>query len=126
VNPTFADRYRGKAGMLAWMLMRGSGILLAVYALLYVFFLRSARGGAASFDQVVAQFQTPFWLATHVAILGVAVFHLLNGIRLLALEAGYGLRRQRELVWIALALSIGLATLYAVLAYANLPAVVSS
>jgi succinate dehydrogenase / fumarate reductase, cytochrome b subunit len=125
VNPTFADRYRGKVGMLAWMLMRGSGILLTIYALLYVFFLRSAQRGAASFNQVVAQFQTPFWLAVHVAILGITVFHLFNGMRLLALEAGYGLRRQRELFWIALALAVAVTTLFAVLAYANLPAAIS-
>jgi len=125
VNPTFADRYRGKVGMLAWMLMRGSGLVLTIYALVYIFFLRSAQRGAVAFNQVVTQFQTPFWLAVHVAILGVAVFHLFNGIRLLALEAGYGSRRQRELFWIALALALAVTTLFAVLAYANLPAVIS-
>ncbi|WP_029215392.1 succinate dehydrogenase, cytochrome b556 subunit [Kallotenue papyrolyticum] len=120
MNPTYADRYRGKVGMLAWILMRASGLVLTLYALLYVFVLRVARQGPQPFDRLVAQVHTPLWLALHTLLLWLALFHLLNGIRLLALEAGY-LRRQREWFWIGLAISLGLTALFAVLAYARLP-----
>jgi succinate dehydrogenase / fumarate reductase, cytochrome b subunit len=118
VNQTFADRYRATVGMLAWMLMRWSGIILVLYTLAYIFFLRSARQGAAAFDQVMARFQSPFWQVIHIVILALLLFHLFNGIRVLMFDSGYGLNKQRALFWLAMTLTIALTTLYAVLTFA--------
>lgn len=122
MNRTFADRYRGGVGMLAWVLHRLSGLALTAYLLLHLYDLRAAQRGAAAFDQAMAVFRTPFWKAMDLLLIAAVAYHTLNGIRLLAFDNGWGVRNQRQLFWIAFVATIGLFLLSAVLVFSNLPA----
>lgn len=121
MNRTFADRYRGGVGMLAWILHRLSGLALSAYLLLHIYDLRAAQRGAAAFDEALAVFQTPFWKVMDLLLLAAVAFHLLNGIRLLAFDAGWGIRNQRQLFWIAFAGTIAILAFSAVMTFSNLP-----
>lgn len=122
MNRTFSDRYRGGVGMLAWVLHRVSGLALSAYLLLHIYDLRSAQRGAASFNEALAVFQTPFWKVMDLLLLAAVAYHMLNGIRLLAFDAGWGIRNQRQLFWVAFVLTIALFVFSAVLTFSNLPA----
>lgn len=121
MNKTFADRYRGGAGMLAWILHRITGLALTAYLLLHLYDLRAIQTSVASFDEALAVFRTPFWKLMDLLLLAAVAYHMLNGIRLLAFDAGWGLRNQRALFWIALVGTIVILAFSAVMTFANLP-----
>jgi succinate dehydrogenase / fumarate reductase, cytochrome b subunit len=126
VNRTFADRYRGGVGMLAWLLHRVSGLALSAYLLLHIYDLRAAQRGAQAFDEALAVFQTPFWKVMDLLLLAAVLYHGLNGLRLLAFDAGWGIRNQRQLFWIALVVTIGVLFFSAVMTFSNLPTTAGS
>lgn len=108
--------------MLAWVLHRVSGLALSAYLLLHIYDLRAAQRGAASFDEAMAVFRTPFWKVMDLLLLAAVAYHTLNGIRLLAFDAGWGIRNQRQLFWIALGATLVILFFSAVLTFSNLPA----
>jgi succinate dehydrogenase / fumarate reductase cytochrome b subunit len=122
VNRTFADRYRGGVGMLAWILHRITGLALTAYLLLHIYDLRAAQRGAAAFDEAMAVFRSPFWKAMDLLLLAAVAFHLLNGVRLLLFDAGWGIRNQRSLFWIALVGTLAILGFSTVMTFSNLPA----
>lgn len=122
MNRTFADRYRGGVGMLAWILHRITGLALSGYLLLHIYDLRAAQRGAAAFDEAMAVFRSPFWKAMDLLLLAAVAFHLLNGVRLLLFDAGWGIRNQRSLFWIALVGTLAILGFSAVMTFSNLPA----
>lgn len=121
MNRTFADRYRGGVGMLAWVLHRVSGLALSAYLVLHIYDLRSAQRGAASFNETLAVFQAPFWKVMDLLLLAAVAYHMLNGIRLLAFDGGWGVRNQRQLFWIAFVGTIAVLLFSAVMTFAYLP-----
>ena len=123
MNRTFADRYRGGVGMLAWVLHRLSGLALSAYLVLHIYDLRAAQKGAAAFDEALAVFQTPFWKVMDLLLVAAVVYHTLNGIRLLAFDGGWGIRHQRQLFWLALGGTLLVLFFSGVLTFSNLPAV---
>lgn len=121
MNRTLSDRYRGGVGMMSWLLHRVSGLVLSAYLLLHIWDLRAAQRGAASFDQALTTFQSPFWKVMDLLLLLAVLFHSLNGIRLLLFDAGMGLRSQRQLFWLAFGLTIAIFVFSAVMVFSNLP-----
>ncbi len=107
--------------MLAWLLHRLSGLALSAYLLLHIYDLRAAQRGAAAFTEALAVFQTPFWKVMDLLLLAAVLYHGLNGIRLLAFDAGWGIRRQRQLFWIAFVLTIGILLYSTVMVFSHLP-----
>ena len=107
--------------MLAWVLHRLSGLALTAYLLLHLYDLRAAQRGAASFTEALAAFRTPFWKVMDLLLLAAVAYHMLNGIRLLAFDAGWGIRNQRQLFWVALGMTIAIFLFSAVLTFSNLP-----
>lgn len=122
MNQSFSDRYRGGIGMLAWILHRVSGLALSAYLLLHIYDLRAAQRGAEAFTDALAVFQTPFWKVMDLLLVAAVLYHTLNGIRLLAFDAGWGLRNQRQLFWLAFGLTIGILLFSAVMTFTHLPA----
>ncbi len=121
MNGTFADRYRSTVGMLAWILHRLSGLVLTVYVLYHVYYLRAAQQSVQSFNQVLQGSQTPFWRFINLLILLALLFHTFNGIRLLAFDAGKGLGIQRQLFWAAFVLTIAIFLFSAVMVFTYAP-----
>jgi succinate dehydrogenase / fumarate reductase, cytochrome b subunit len=106
---TISDRYRAGAGMLAWILHRISGLALAGYLVIHIWDVSAAyRGGAQSFSEVMATFDTPFWKIMDTLLVAAVVFHTLNGIRILLFDKGIGLRFQRPLFWISFVITLAI------------------
>ena len=81
--------YRWHFPMIASIAHRGSGVVLAMFILFYLWVLHGLTGTPENFDQAVALLHSTFgrlmlWMAA-VAV----VYHFFNGVRFLALDAGW-------------------------------------
>ena len=100
------DLRRRSAGLWAFMLHRLSGIGLVVYLYLHLAVLNQLRGGPQRWDAFVALARSPLFLMLDVILLGGALIHGFNGLRLTLLGFGRGLRWQRLMFWAGLILAV--------------------
>lgn len=90
-------------GAYAWLLHRISGIVLVVYLFLHLWTLGAALDGPEALDARLAIFRQTQFAAFEVLVLVAAAFHLLNGVRLVAVELWSFSRVQRTLFFVVLA-----------------------
>lgn len=106
---TMLDRYRTGVGHLAHILHRISGLALAGYLLIHIIDIGAVtRGGATSFNEAMAVFDTPFWKIMDALLVAAVLFHAFNGIRILMFDAGVGIKYQKSLFWISLMLTLAI------------------
>ena len=72
------------------ILHRATGVVLALGALLFAAWLVAVAGGAEAFEFARAALASVVGKVTLFALSACLVYHLLNGIRHLAWDAGYG------------------------------------
>ena len=104
---------------------RATGVLLSLAAFVLAGWLLAVAGGAEGFDRFTALAASPLGVAALLAVLFSLVYHLLNGIRHLLWDIGWGYEIPRLYLtgWIVVALSIVLTGLVAWLAWsAGVPA----
>ncbi len=82
--------YRWYASMMMSILHRATGIALSVALLLLVWWLVALASGPAAFDRVHSLAGSWFGLLVMFGITVAWAYHLLNGIRHLTWDAGYG------------------------------------
>ena len=109
-----------KMGMWVWLFHRITGIIIVLYGIahLTVISFSLANDSGRAFDRLMALFEIPAVLALEMALLAVILFHSANGLRILIMDMGIGVRVQKALFWGLLA--IGAAAL-ALGVYALLP-----
>ncbi|SFC10960.1 succinate dehydrogenase subunit C [Halobiforma haloterrestris] len=106
-----------KAGMWAWIFHKFTGWMLIGYLFTHIAVL-STSIGAASGDPAMIQAETDVYTTTlqgledlfiirvlEVGLLAVAVFHILNGLRLLMVDLGIGLEAQDKSFYASLILT---------------------
>ena len=94
------------AGMWAWIFHKFTGWVLVGYLFTHIAVLSTATGGAELYtgtlrgleDLLIVRF-------LEVGLLAVAVFHILNGIRLLLVDLGVGLDVQDRSFYASLVLT---------------------
>jgi succinate dehydrogenase / fumarate reductase cytochrome b subunit len=85
--------YRWQYSNTLSILSRITGVALSVGFLLFVYWLAAAASGADAYAQAQAVFAHPL---TRVALVGFSFsffYHLLNGVRHLVWDAGYGFEK---------------------------------
>ena len=83
------------AGMWAWVLHKFTGWVLVGYLFTHIAVLSSAMQGGAVYTETIQTLEGLFVVRVlEVGLLAAAVFHILNGIRLLMVDLGVGLRAQ--------------------------------
>ncbi len=90
-------------GTVAWLLHRLSGVALAVYLIPHFFSVNAARGGPAALDAELAGFASPLFAAAEYVLVLTVAFHLLNGLRIIAIDFLDLSRRQKLLFWLVMA-----------------------
>lgn len=109
----FLLRYKWRAGMLAWILHRVTGLGLIFYLTLHVFVTRQFHEAASITDQVTRtnRFNEIYGILTHplfgileIALLGAVLYHALNGIRVLVVDFFGGARYHKKLWFILMAI----------------------
>lgn len=82
--------YRFQLTSLSSLLHRATGVVLAVGSLLFAAWLAAAAAGAGSFEAIGALLASVPGKVALFAFSACLVYHLLNGIRHLAWDAGHG------------------------------------
>ena len=83
------------AGMWAWIFHKFTGWVLIGYLFTHIAVLSTAMEGAASYNSTIQGLEGLLMIRVlEVGLLAVAVFHILNGIRLLMVDLGIGLESQ--------------------------------
>jgi len=83
------------AGMWAWIFHKFTGWVLAGYLFTHIAVLSSAIEGAETYNTTLQGLEGLFVVRIlEIGLLAVAVFHILNGVRLLMVDLGVGLEAQ--------------------------------
>jgi succinate dehydrogenase / fumarate reductase cytochrome b subunit len=108
VDETFKNWH---SGMLSFLAQRITGLLLVLYLLLHLVSLSSIGGGPDTFKASMKAYDTPFFRLMEWLLLMAVLFHMLNGLRIMAAD-WFGLTRlQRGMFW-----TVAIATIAACLA----------
>ncbi len=96
-----------KTGMWAWVGHRLTGLALVAYVFLHLSFLSTASTGAdgSSFDSLMATTSKPLFVAMDFLLVIVVIYHAMNGFRVVLFDLGVGIRRQKLVFWVSMAVS---------------------
>ena len=99
--------YRGNEGMWSWVLHRISGIGIYFFLLVHVLDTSLIRVSPEAYNAVIATYKNPIMGLGEVVLVGAVVFHAMNGLRIIAVDAFPAATRiQRILFWVVIALVI--------------------
>jgi succinate dehydrogenase / fumarate reductase cytochrome b subunit len=96
-----------KTGMWAWVGHRLTGLALVVYVFMHLSFLTTASlsEGGADFDKLMATTSQPLFVAMDFMLVIIVIYHAMNGFRIMLFDLGVGIRRQKLVFWICMAVS---------------------
>jgi len=100
--------------MYAWVIQRVSGLYLVFFLLTHIMAIAQANFGitTGSMAEVFDVLRNPFWaggsttVAFDLIILGIVAFHGLNGVRIVLLDLGIGVRNHRLSFWVTMVIAI--------------------
>lgn len=117
--------YRPQLTSMLSILHRATGVLLSLAGFVLAAWLLAVAGGSVAFDRFTAAASSPLGQLLLLAVLFSLVYHLLNGIRHLLWDIGWGFEIPRVYAtgWTVVTLSVLLTALVAWLALtAGVPA----
>ncbi len=87
-------------GMWAWILFRVSGLILAGYLFVHIWVISQGRvSGAETLDSLFETFDKPFLVLLDTMLVVAVLYHALNGVRVLLMDVGIGIRRHKAVFW---------------------------
>src|SRR6056297_2198830 len=91
------------AGMWAWIFHKFTGWVLVGYLFTHIAVLSSSLRGAEAYNTTLSGLESLLIVRVlEVGLLAVAVFHILNGVRLLLVDLGIGLEAQDKSFYVSL------------------------
>jgi succinate dehydrogenase / fumarate reductase, cytochrome b subunit len=111
----WADLRRRHLGSAAFLANRVTGLLLIGYLYLHLGVLYLLTEGSGSWASVLRLFKNHYFLAFESLLILFILVHGLNGLRLVLVENGVGVRHQKA--WFTTAMAVS-AALYAVVVLA--------
>jgi succinate dehydrogenase / fumarate reductase cytochrome b subunit len=94
------------AGMWAWIFHKFTGWVLVGYLFTHIAVLSTATVGAGTYTETIQGLESLVIVRVlEVGLLAVAVFHILNGVRLLMIDLGVGLDAQDKSFYASLILT---------------------
>jgi len=105
-----------RLGMYAWLIQRLSGLYLVFFLLAHITAISQASFGVTTgFQaQMFDVLRNPFYLGGSLSVvfdliaLGIIAFHGLNGVRIVFLDLGFGVRKHRLGFWIVMIIAIAI------------------
>ena len=99
-------------GMWAWLLFRISGLILVFYLGAHIIVI--STGHFDKLDALMKAFDNPLMVLLDLALVVAVLYHALNGVRIILMDLGIGIRRHKIMFWSAMAVVV---VCFAVFAY---------
>jgi succinate dehydrogenase / fumarate reductase cytochrome b subunit len=97
--------YRGHEGMWSWVLHRITGIAIYFFLLVHVLDTATVRLDPEVYNSVMGSYKTPIMGLGEAGLVAAIVFHALNGLRIILVDATrWGTRYQKVMFYVVLAL----------------------
>lgn len=100
--------YRWKAGMLAWVLHRLTGLGLVLFLILHIWEMHELGKGPEAFNAVIQRFNSPLIKIGEVLLLGAILYHAFNGVRVVLVDFCGGARYHRTAFTVVMLLTVAL------------------
>lgn len=92
-------QYRWHLGYVAWLMNRITGIAITAYLVIHIWVIHHLHQGQEGFDRVMGFVTHPVFKLLEIGLLGIILYHAMNGVRLLFVEWGNGSRNHKRLFW---------------------------
>ena len=95
-------------GMWAWLLFRISGVILAFYLFLHILVISTGRWTEAgqTLNSLMKAFDNPVMVLLDLALVVAVLYHALNGVRIILMDFGVGVKRHKIMFWSAMAVVV--------------------
>jgi succinate dehydrogenase / fumarate reductase cytochrome b subunit len=113
-----------RVGMYAWVIQRLSGLYLVFFLLTHITAIAQANFGVTKGLQatIFDVLRNPFWAGgSATQVFDLIAYHGLNGIRIVFLDLGFGVRKHRVTFWLSMAVAIALSAYIILLGLPMLP-----
>ncbi len=106
-------------GMWAWLLFRVSGVILAFYLFLHILVISTGRWTDAgqTLDSLMKAFDHPVMVLLDLVLVVAVLYHALNGVRIILMDFGIGIRSHKLVFWSAMAVVVICFALFAWVAF---------
>ena len=94
-----------KTGMWAWVGHRITGIILVVYVFMHLTFLSTASTSATGFADLMKTTAQPAFVFMDFLLVCAVIYHAMNGARVVLFDMGIGIRKQKLVFWIMMAIA---------------------
>lgn len=95
-----------KTGMWAWVGHRLTGLVLVAYIFLHLSFITTASfEDGADFDTLMETTSQPLFIVMDFLLVVVVIYHAMNGLRVVLFDLGLGIRRQKLVFWVCMAIA---------------------
>lgn len=99
--------YRWHAGYVAWLLNRLTGILITFYLVMHIWVIHHLAHGPESYTKVMEFLGSKFFALMEIGIIGVVIYHLMNGIRVVLVDfTTFGVFHQKKIFWVLMAAGV--------------------
>lgn len=104
-------------GMWAWILFRISGLILVAYLFVHIVIISQGEvGGPDTLDRLFEMFENPFLAFLDFMLVAAVLYHGLNGVRVILMDFGVGIRQHKAVFWVVMLIAAGLLAWFAVVA----------
>ena len=91
-------------GMWAWLLFRISGLILVFYLGAHIIII--STGQFDKLDSLMKTFDNPVLVLADLALVVAVLYHALNGVRIILMDLGIGIKRHKVMFWSAMAVVV--------------------
>lgn len=82
----FGTLYRGREGQWSWVLHRVTGVGIILFLFAHVVDTAVVGWGPEAYNRVLSVYHNPFVQLLELALVGMVIFHALNGVRIMIVD----------------------------------------
>jgi len=82
----FGTLYRGREGQWSWLAHRVTGVGIILFLFAHVVDTALVGWGPNAYNRVVAVYHNPFVRLLELAVVGMVIYHALNGVRIMVID----------------------------------------
>lgn len=109
-------------GMWAWLLFRISGLILVFYLGAHIVVISTSQWSEAgkTLNDLMKAFHHPVLVLLDLALVVAVLYHALNGVRVILMDLGIGVKSHKVVYWVCMAVVVLLFAVFAYVAFTYL------